>query len=192
MALSNDQLFLDRFIEYNKERYSDEPSFVSQLNELTLANVQFSNYRKAVNGDSGAISYLVDMISPGLFIAYDQGYNPADYMGQYISVKVEDTPLTLAELKDSEVEGLYFLQENEEDTPVGVLLLEPINLNLEGIRELVKSSCEYELLDEEITFNEDESIVSIDSRTIIGSFAVHASDVAYYNGDYIHDGTLTY
>lgn len=194
MASPNEQLFLDRFIAYNQDRYKDEPTFVNALTALTLGQVTFSNFRKADN--AGIITYLVDVDSPSLFTGVDQKYQPADYTANGPANLIEPTPLALADLQAKTVQGIYLLS-GEGDSVSGAVLVSNGSKNTETVLQIIKNSCKYVLVDEEITIDQQVTLATIDSHTVVGTLTIVESNGgiitdAIHDGTYLHDGTLTY
>jgi len=192
MAFPNEQLFLDRFIAYNQDRYKDEPTFVNALSALTLGQVTFSNFRKADN--AGIITYLVDVDSPSLFTGVDQKYQPADYIANGPANLIEPTPLSLADLQSKTVQGVYLLV-GEGDSVSGAVLVRNGSLTAEVVLQIIKDSCKYVLSDEEITIDQQVTTATIDSHTVVGSLTiVEANSTARpkYDGTYKYDGTIKY
>jgi len=194
MASPNEQLFLDRFIAYNQDRYKDEPTFVNALTALTLGQVTFSNFRKADN--AGVITYLVDVDSPALFTGVDQKYQPADYTANGPANLIEPTPLALADLQAKTVQGIYLLS-GEGDSVSGAVLVSKGSKNAETVLQIIKTSCKYVLVDEEITIDQQVTLATIDSHTVVGTLTIVESNGgvitdAIHDGTYLHDGTLTY
>lgn len=193
MAFPNDQLFLDRFISFNKERYKTEPDFVAELDALTLGSIAFSNFRKEVqvNGD---VHHLVDVRSPGLLRGKDQSYMPADYAIDGTAQLVDEIVRPKEELEEQLTEGVYFLGVSAEEH-IGAILVYKGKKTVERIKDLVKSKCYFDLADNEITVSEDMTTIAIDSRTITGLLDVIESlydDLPRYNGRYRYDGVITY
>lgn len=189
MAFPNEQLFLDRFIAYNQDRYKDEPDFVTVLGTLTLGNALFTNFRKSTN--AGVISYLVDVDAPDKFIGVDQKYTPADYIKQEVCTLIEPGALTLANLQIKRVQGIYLLS-GEGGSNTGVVLVPQGQKTATVVRGLVKAGCLYNLTDAQVTINAGVTTVTIDSRTVVGSLTVVEMADPIHDGTYLHDGTLTY
>lgn len=193
MAFPNDQLFLDRFIAFNKGRYIDEPAFVSKLDTLTLETIEFSNFRK-VEVEPGVIAHLVDVNSTGVLTGVDQQYLPADYTKNGPASLEEPDPVAMDELERKGVQGIFFLGLSPEDT-VGAVLVYNGNKTLENIKAIVKEKCLFELTDADITIDEDLTLVTIDSRTIGGVLQVVEGlydDIPRFNGQFRYDGTISY
>lgn len=194
MALSNDQLFLDRFVSYNRKRYSQEPDFVAKLDALTIDDVSFSNYRRNVDQVTGAVEMLVDIRSfPANFNAKDQRYVPADFLADVVSEVVDRTPQTEEQLKEKTVEGVYVLQ-GEEETTSGVILV-AFGMRQEAhIQQLIKDGSLYEITNDEISFDGTLEKAFVNSNTIIGEFTIIEANQlqARYDGSHIHDGSIKY
>jgi hypothetical protein len=192
MAFPNEQLFLDRFITYNQDRYKDEPDFVTALGTLTLGTAIFTNFRKSVL--AGITSYLVDVDSPNLFTGVDQKYTPADYIVNKVATLVEPDPLAMAELQARSMQGIYLLSGGG-GSNVGAVLVSNGSKTEAAVIELIKASCLYTLLDTEITVDAGVNTVVIDSHTVVGTLAIveaDASNLPKYDGTYKYDGTIKY
>lgn len=197
MALPNEKLFLDRFVLYNNERYKDEPRIVNALNALSVGNVLFSNYRKVPLEGSSEMTHLVDLDQPGILIAHDQQYIPADYVENGASQVAEADPLPLEELQTRKFDGIYRLQESvEPPTHIGAVLVLKGEKTAENIRLVVKENCFFMLDDEEIVIDDELTLVTIDSHTVVGVLqiveGIYARGEPIYDGTYNYDGTITY
>lgn len=192
MASPNEQLFLDRFIAYNQDRYKDEQNFVNALAALTLGQVTFSNFRKT--DTAGVITYLVDVDSPRLFTGVDQKYQPADYVANGPANLIEPTPLALADLKTKAVQGIYLLS-GEGDSVSGAVLVRNGSKTAEVVLQIIKDSCKFELADEEISIDQLVATAVIDSHTVVGTLTIveaNPTGTPKYDGTYKHDGTIKY
>lgn len=193
MAFPNDELFLERFIAYNKRRYSSNPEFVAKLSALTLSNTTFFNFRK-VQASTGEVVHFVDVDSPAILVGTDQQYLPADYTKHGPAELVDEVPYVKDDLQVKTVQGVYFLGTSEEDSVGAVVMLQG-QVNVPGLKQLIKDKCLFILKDSEITVSEDMTFVTIDSRTIGGVVQVVESlydGVNRYNGVFRYDGTITY
>lgn len=193
MAFPNDELFLERFIAYNKRRYSSNPEFVAQLSSLTLSNTTFFNFRK-VQSPTGEIAHYVDVDSPAILVGSDQQYLPADYAKHGPAELVDETPYVKDELEVKLIQGVYFLGTSEQDSVGAVVMLQG-QVNITALKELIKEKCLFVLKDSEIIVSEDLTFVTIDSRTIGGVLQIVESlydGVNRYNGVFRYDGTITY
>jgi len=193
MAFPNDELFLERFIAYNKRRYSSNPEFVAQLSSLTLSNTTFFNFRK-VKLPSGEFAHFVDVDSPEILQGVDQQYLPADYALHGPALLVDETPYIKDDLQVKTIQGVYFLGTSEEDSVGAVVMLQG-QVSVAKLKQVIKEKCQFILQDSEITVSQDLTFVTIDSRTIGGVVQVVESlydGVPRYNGVFRHDGTITY
>lgn len=193
MAFPNDELFLERFIAYNKRRYSSNPEFVAKLSTLTLANTTFFNFRK-VQGPGSVVVHYVDVDSPAILVGTDQQYLPADYTKHGPAELVDEAPYVKDDLQIKTVQGVYFLGTSEEDSVGAVVMLQG-QVNVPALKQLIQEKCLFILKDSEITVSEDMTFVTIDSRTIAGVVQVVESlydGVNRYNGVFRYDGTITY
>lgn len=194
MALAHEKLLLDRFVEYNKRRYSEEPAFVAVLEALIVEDNLFSNYRKVIVPETNLTRYLVDVIKEGSFKALDQIYTPGELLNDLITTKVETAPLTLEELKQKQQAGIYYLEEEGGVKPV--LLVNEGEKTLADATTAILSSSNYDIPSDDITVNEDISKVFVDSVIILGELEIVeseiASDQAFYDGTYEYDGEVSY
>lgn len=193
MAFPNDELFLERFIAYNKQRYSSNPEFVAKLSSLTLSNTTFFNFRK-VPIPGGGIAHFVDVDSPSILEGVDQEYLPADYAKHGPSKLEDETPFVKDDLKVKTVQGIYFLGTSEQDS-VGAVVMLSGQVNPANLKQIIKEKCFFELKDSEIVVNQDMTMVTIDSRTITGVLQIVESlfdGIPRYNGVFRHDGTIAY
>ena len=193
MAISKEQLFLDRFISYNVIRYQNEPDFVAVLNGLTLGTIAFTNYQKF--GGIGPTFWTVDVNSPSnKFMGTDQRYIPADFVFNGPAILKQETPLTLEELELTAVPGIYLIDQGVVLT--GAVLVYKNEKTAANVRAVVATNSNYAIASDEITIDPSVSMVTIDSITISGGLTVVESRFAQgewiHDGTYLHDGTLTY
>ena len=194
MSFPNDQLFLDRFVAYNQDRYKDETSFVTDLGNLTLGEIVFTNRRKNSKED-GTPFYLVDMNAASLFNAIDQTYTPGDVVVAKALTLVDQSPVTSDVIAQRWVPGLYLL-EGTDDKTSGVVLVKNGELTSENIIGLIIAGTLYALTDADITLSTDLLTATIDSHSLIGTLAVvesqNVDSSPHYDGQFVYDGTLTY
>lgn len=187
MAIPSNQLFLDRFIEYNVERYQDNPSFVQTLQGLTLAQVSLTNLRE-VTLEGGQLAHLYDIDMPGVFSGKNQMFYPADYIAHKVTVFEEATPVTPDELETKGTAGIYKLTVGG-----GSALVLNGKKDSTTVLALIKEKCLYELSDDQIVINQDVSLVTLNSPTVVGSLFVTESlfdGIQRYNGQYRVDGSI--
>lgn len=197
MALPNDQLFLDRFIAFNTNRYKDEQRIVDVLNSLTLGNTVFSNFRK-VTLEGGEVRRLVDVDRVNILTGDSQEYTAADFIENHVSVLVKEETVTLTEAALITEPGIYRLSDAGAPDSNGVVMV-PYGTNASGnlqdvVRSLIEANCKYSLLDADISLDGSLDFVLIDSRTIVGNLWVVECKVNEFihDGTYFHDGTMTY
>jgi len=191
MASQNEQLFLDRFVAYNKERYADNPSFVAKLDALQIENVQFSNFQKVDDGEGQEV-FLVDLVSPRFFRATGQTYEPADYMSDKASSVAEEDALPLEALRERATPGIYRLVDGEE--VVGAVLVHNGEKTTEMVIRLVQEGALFEIDDVGITVDAEIASVDIESHTIVGRLVVVVGlfdQWPRYNGQYRMDGSVS-
>lgn len=189
MAIPNTQLFLDRFIEVNVERYADRPSIVQIFQGLTLAQVTFSNFKEVIL-EGGQVAHQYDVDMPGVFTGKNQMYYPADYLIHDVAAFVTED-LIAEDQKDRQGEaGIYHL-----DPEGGFSLVLNGDLALDKVHALIKEKCNYVLADDEIVVSEDLTSVTIKSETVVGVIPVVESlfdGLQRYNGQYRYNGAISY
>lgn len=189
MAITNTQLFLDRFIEVNVERYADRPSIAQIFQNLTLGQVVFSNYKEVIlENDQVAHQFDVDM--PGVFTGKNQMYYPADYLVHDVAAFESEDLIAEDEKNRQGVAGIYHL-----DPQGGFSLVLNGDLASDKVHALVKEKCLYELTNDEIVVSEDLTSVTIKSQTVIGVIPVVESlfdGFPRHNGQFRHDGEISY
>jgi hypothetical protein len=190
MAFPNQQLFLERFVATNKVRYSDKPQFIAQLDQLTLAQITFTNPRTETNG--GVTKHLVDMAVPGVFNALNQKFIPGNYPDHGVANLVSPDPLSAAELPLELTPGIYWQLTGVGAQKQGAVLIPKEGKTKAAIISLIKENCLFALLDADITVATDLSTATIVSSTIIGSLVVVEMGEPIHDGTYLHDGTITY
>lgn len=195
MAFPNRQLFLERFIAYNKVRYKDEPKFVETLDKLQLSAIEFTNPREEF-APGQPPKHLVDMAVPGVLTALNQRFIPADFPDHGVADLVTPTPFAPEDLPKETVTGIYWLLTGEGEEKKGSVLVAKGSKAKETIISLIQEKCIFDLQPSEITVSDDLSTATIKSSTILGLLTVVESigdlEEAIFNGDYIFDGTLTF
>lgn len=188
MAIPSNQLFLDRFIEYNVERYQDNPSFVQTLQGLTLATVSLTNLRE-VTLEGGQLAHLYDIDMPGVFTGKNQMFYPADYIQHKVAVFEEPDPVTPENLELKGTAGIYKLAAGG-----GSALVLNGKKDNATVLALIKEKCLYDLIDSQIVISQDISSVTINSPTVVGTLGVAESlfdGIQRYNGQYRADGSIS-
>jgi len=196
MATPSLQLFLDRFKNYNTQRYADNAEALNIINSLTLEQISFSNWRD--NSVNSKAQKEVDMLA-GNMRARNQKYYPLDYMSPLVSEKVDGTPLTEAELAEQSVAGIYFYNDADDNNALKgavVVKLEGDNTAFESAVVLIKSSCKFDIEQAIITDveNQTELFAMIETDTITGILKIVQAAVVdfIYDGTYKYDGSRTY
>lgn len=187
MAIPSNQLFLDRFIEYNSERYKDNPSLVAMFQGLTLDKVELTNLRETTL-ENGKPANLFDIKAPGVFTGKNQMFYPADYLLHNVADISKDEPVTLEDLPAKDTPGVYKV------LPTGgsALMLKGGKTEV-GIKTLIEVKALYDITDAQITINPDLSSLTIKSPTIVGTLYVTESmfdDLLRYNGKHRADGSV--
>lgn len=189
------QLFLDRFLLVNKERYKNDPNALAILNGLTLEQLTFSNWQS--KQDSGKpIQQTVDMDIVNKLVAHAQKYYTLDFASPLVSKPVDATPVAEADLTSKAKTGLYFYNDTS-TTPAriacAVVVRAPKDLYSEGVA-VIKASCLFDLDDGEIAKNSDGTAALVSSKTFVDTIKILQSTVTefLYDGTYKYDGTMTY
>lgn len=105
MAKAHLELFFERFLEYNLERYKDDPVWLARFTGLTFADVTISNIIEIVDGARRS-SMVVS--AKRRFKGFNQIWTPAP----------AETDLELYQLKNDT--PLASLEEAQEQTEVGM------------------------------------------------------------------------
>lgn len=188
MAIENNQLFLDRFIEVNVERYKDNPALVTMFQNLTLGQIIFSNYRETVL-ESGQVAHLYDMEVPGVFIARNQMYYPAEYEVHHVTT-ITKKEVPVEDLNKQGEQGVY-----TDVSGNGVAVVLKGDLDVPTIKALIKDKCAYNISDDEITVNQALDTVTIRTHTVLGVLSVVESlydGIQRYNGQFRYNGDIKY
>lgn len=191
MALPNDQLFLERFIAFNKRRYAEDPHILSQLDRLTLDNTEFNNFR-VVESTPGVYTHIVDVLTPKILMGDDQQYLPADYAKDGVSELKDGTVLLLEEIKERSEQGIYLLVTGGAEYAGAVLVWKGHKTD-ENIINLIRQNCYFELGEAEVMVSQDKSTVDVNSRTIDSLlFVVEGlyDNLPRFNGQYRANGSV--
>ena len=195
MALPNQELFLDRFIAFNKERYSSDPAVLEILNHLSLNAVVFFNPRKETL-PTGEIKHTTDLEVPGVLLANDQSYLPANFPDHGVADLVTTDPIVEGDLPAIPTVGIYWTVDAEGEPKRGAVLVAKGSKNKEAIIDLVVSKCRFVLERDEVSVDDNLVSVTIDSPTIVGTLVVVESmvdlNVNHYDGVHKHDGSIKY
>lgn len=187
MAIPSNQLFLDRFIEYNVERYQDNPSFVQTLQGLTLGQVSLTNLRKMIL-ESGQLVHMYDIELPGIFIGKNQMFYPADYIKHKVALFEEEDPVAPENLELKGTAGIYKLMPSG-----GSALVLNGKKDSATVLALIKEKCLYALSDDQVVISQDVASVTINAPTVVGTLSVTESlfdGIQRYNGQYRADGSI--
>ncbi len=191
MALQSEELFLRRFVAYNKDRYQNNPQFVAALDSLQVDDVVFSNFRKS-GTEVDDYAYLVDVDSPNLFEGDNQRYLPARYTEDGVATLVEAGFFTPAELENKTIPGIYRLVTQDNST-LGAVLVKKGERNPINVRGLLQQNSLFDIGDGNIVFEEDLTEVNIDTTMIVSKLMIIESkydDYPRFNGQYRANGTV--
>jgi hypothetical protein len=183
MAIPNRQLFLDRFIEYNVERYQDKPLLVAVLQGLTLDQITITNFQ-VDNTNPARPVHFYDVSMPGVFMGINQKFIPADVeTGKLFTIlgHVDDEN----ELSLKTEEGVYTMGEA---MIASLLVISGKKGDPDYVLAQVKNSLKYSAADVDLGYGGGQ--VSIRNETIFGLFTVYESlydNVLRYNGLHSYD-----
>lgn len=186
MAIPNRQLFLDRFIEYNVERYQDKPKLVAVLQGLTLDKINITNFQ-VDNSNPNRPVHFYDVEMPGVFIGANQKFIPADVeTGKLFTIigHVDDEN----ELSLKTEEGIYTMGQTK---VASLLVIKGMIGNSSHVFDQIQASLKYSALETEVTYTADK--VKISNETIFGQLTAYESlydGLQRYNGQYRADGTI--
>lgn len=189
------QLFLDRFLFINKERYKNDSFALNILNNLTLSDISFSNWHSAQIAD-GPVQQTVDLGATDKLVAQAQKYYTLDFASPLVSKPTDPAPVNESDLPTKAKTGLYFYNDTNFEPPrlaCAVVLRAPKDLYAEGVA-VIKASCLFDLQDTELTKIGDGSIITVGTKTFVDTIKVLASSVTefLYDGTYKYDGSMTY
>lgn len=171
MALDIKQLFLDKFIAFNLDRYSDNADVLPLIQGLTLSDVVIGSVAD-VNGEAGR--KIVSLVSSTRrFTANEQKFTRADYHNPIVSTATNAGSALpdAAALAEVEVPGLYLYMDGAE-TKLAVVVpygTDPADVNTTAIAALV-SGCLYTILPASITVTDE--VATIDTDYIFGEVLV--------------------
>ena len=167
MKIPNMQLFLDRFISVNRDRYKNAPAVITILDSLTLETVIFSEIRTTVD-ESGNLVRTVDIYVPKVMKAMNQSWLPAYYTTPRITDMVTQDVQVENSLINLTVPGIYFYQDRNK-IQQGCLVV-PANIEELDIPQYVVSMVllanQYQINDTQLAVAADFSTVIIDTPTI--------------------------
>lgn len=187
MAIPSNQLFLDRFIEYNSERYKDNPALVTMFKGLTLDKVELTNLRETTL-ENGKPANLFDIKAPGVFVGKNQKFYPADYLIHNVAEISKDEPVTLQDLPQKDTAGIYTVLPEG-----GSALVLKGDKTETAVKLLIEVKSRYDITDAQITINADLSSLTIKSPTIVGTLYVTESvfdELLRYDGRHRMDGSV--
>lgn len=177
---ANLQLFLDKFISVNQQKYADQPEVLALLDGLTLDDITFTRLDK--DSSLGAGGRIADFESASRkFNAIDQQWICAELGSDTIITTIDDTVhASVDDIKAIGEAGLYRLSAGEIDTIV--VVVESAELTAAEIKAQVAgmlvTDAGYTLTTEDFVWPETDPVVgtdfeaSVDTDTIESSFNV--------------------
>lgn len=159
-----EQLFLDKFVEYNKTRYADDPVMLPLFKNLTLDEIVISDL-----DSSGPVIQSATVSSANRnFRGIEQSWTPADLNSVNAFTLVNPgAPLTsFAEVGKQTVAGVYAYTSGSDVFPALALPADTTPENREAaVRALFQSSYKYIITDAELTVSELNVSVTTNSYT---------------------------
>lgn len=189
------QLFLNRFLLVNKERYKDDAAALAVLNSLTLEEIIFENWEgTAIPG--GPIQQKVDLEVVDKLVGVNQKYYTLDFASPLVSTPKDSVPVAEAELVNKAASGLYLYNDTTSQPSrlaCAVVIRNPTNLFDEAVT-IIKASCKFDLTDEDIVSIADGTVASVSTRTFFENIKLLVSEATefLYDGTYKYDGSMTY
>lgn len=186
------KLFLDRFMLCNKERYKNDPAAMNVLNNMTLEQINFNNWRVGQVGN--ATQMTVDMEVPKRLEAIDQQYFPLDFASPLVMTPTDATPVLESDLPQKGT-GVYYYNDTTV-TPNRLAVAVVVRVKDDLIDEaivVVKAACKFDLEPGELSPVSDSQL-SVQTKTFVDVIKVLASEVTVflYDGTLLYDGTATY
>ncbi|EBV8434082.1 hypothetical protein NFI00_000175 [Salmonella enterica] len=148
-ALDQRQLFLDKFVAYNKQRYASEPNKVAAFDNLTLTDVQFGTITKTE--DNGVYKRSYDHVNSAgrNFTSDPQRFNAANLASQWVT-----TATQMADIADVRAAppGIYFYLDALNNNARTLCVVYPYDLDTsddtafkDQIFTMVNGACKYAL-----------------------------------------------
>jgi len=189
------QLFLDRFLLINKERYKNDPFSLNILNNLSLSDITFSNWQSTQIAD-GPVQQTVDMDVTKKLVAHAQKYYTLDFASPLVSKPTDATPVNEADLTSKNKTGLYFYNDTNFSparVACAVVVRAPTSLYDDGIA-VIKAACLFDLTDATFTKLNNGAEVLVAAKTFVDTIKILQSAITefLYDGTYKYDGTMTY
>jgi len=150
MAKAHLELFFERFLEYNLERYKDDPKFLALFTGLTFSDVAISQIIEIVDGTRRS-SMVVS--AKRRFKGLNQIWTPAPAATDLDLYTLQnDTPLaSLEEAQEQTEVGLYSYIDGEEIKVVVVIAEATADADIATTVESVfRSAIQYEIVDVEV------------------------------------------
>lgn len=188
------QLFLNRFLLVNKERYKDDALALNIINSLTLEEVVFSNWRGTQL--QGVVEQkTTDIRADGKLTGTDQKYYTLDLASPLVTTPTETAPVEEADLPKQTINGLY-LYNDTSVTPArlscAIVINRPEDL-VEEAKVIIKAACKFDLADEDIVALENGTDVLVTTQAFIDVVKLVAADLEFrYDGTRSYDGSVTY
>lgn len=163
-TISLQQLFLNKFLEVNLDRYADDPEMLPLFQGLTLAEIVISDLNPGV---PEAQTATVSSASRN-FRGVQQAWTPAFLNSvNAFTLMNKDTPLAnLAELSEQTVPGVYGYTDGATVVPGLVLPSDTDSTTLEANAKAgFQSAYKYVIADSELTVGENDLSVTLNAYT---------------------------
>jgi len=188
MAIPNQQLVLDKFIEVNVERYADKPALVQMFQTLTLGDIVITN-GKRVTGPQGQVAVSYDIEKAGVFTSKNQMFYAADVAIHDVMQWTANTPVAVDDLP-KQTEGLYLDTEGKAH-----IVVMKGKKEAEHVLDVFMAGALYEIGNDDTEVSPETFAVTVDGLNIIGAIETTESlydDIPRYNGQFRYDGTIRY
>ena len=179
MSLPSRQLFLDRFMEYNRERYKNDPETLARLQTLTLDKIVFQGLSDDPSKPGGKVSNF--SVPAGAIMAELQHWNPLDIKNEKIINPAIITAVpSIEEIIAANTRGLFSFEDQgqvklavvmsfRQDIPTGELTKDVV--------KTINYSSNYILKETDLQINfadstDDYRLFNILNETIVGEVTV--------------------
>lgn len=180
MSLPSRQLFLDRFLEYNRIRYKDDPKLLARLNSITLSGIIFMGLTDDPDRPGGKVSNF--LVPAPAIRAEIQRWIPADITEEKVTDPANVIPMEdLQAIMSGKARGLFQFPDEEGNPKFAVVMnyrsdIDASSLALNVIRFL-NLKTNYRLLDEDLEYDENNStddykVFQLRNDTIAGEITV--------------------
>lgn len=160
-------LFLKTFLETNRRLYAEDPGVMKMLDGVTEDNIVFSKL-KTKTCEEGLTIVECDLKSNGKVVGIKQSWTPGDYSSDLAFV-ITDQPISTEDLLLINSVGLFEVVDNVSNHS-GLVLIAPLKETQEQTdfcaARLIDGFCKYDLVDDDISIEED--IIVVSDPTVMG------------------------